>query len=129
MNASWLNRRFARFVPDAIHRAWSDVLAAFANDWNIAQLARALASDLSIALNDALRIAATEAMDEYRAATLEVYRGSDIVVGWEWVAQDDACDECRDLNGTKHDLSEDQEAPHPRCRCRQKPILASEQAA
>lgn len=127
---SWLIARFARFVPDAIKAAWNDVLSAIANDWSISELARALQHDLSIALSDAVRIARTESMDDYRDATLGVYRAAgDTVVGWRWVCAADACPICQALNGSEHPLSEDQEAPHPNCRCGQEPIFASDTAA
>jgi SPP1 gp7 family putative phage head morphogenesis protein len=119
--------RFAKLPIEAVKRAKVTLLAGIANGWGPLQIARQLQHDLSSQLNDALRVSRTEAMNAYRDSTLEVYRANgDTVVGWRWIAAADACPACTDLNGTRHDLSEDQEAPHPNCRCGQEPILASE---
>jgi len=49
------------------------------------------------------------------------------IIGYVWVADGDACDECQALNGTKYESEDDiPDEPHPNCQCTIEPIYADE---
>lgn len=119
-------KRFATLPADAVARAKRTILAGLANGWGPRQIASRLQYDLSISLRDALRISRTESLQSYRDGSMSIYRAnSDVVTGWEWLSEPDACDICLPLNGTTHDLSERFDGPHPNCRCASLPITKS----
>ena len=51
---------------------------------------------------------------------------AEIVKGWRWVAEPDACEFCQERDGSEHALEEDMET-HPNCRCTQEPIVVNEE--
>ncbi len=49
------------------------------------------------------------------------------IVGYRWVAEGDACDECQSLDGTEYDSEYDVPGqPHPNCKCTVEPIYSSD---
>jgi len=73
----------------------------------------------------ALTIARTEMLGAYREAALESYRAnSDVVSGWEWDAEPDACDICQEKDGEVAATEDDFET-HPNCRCSPVPVTVS----
>ncbi len=60
-----------------------------------------------------------------RAQQLANYRANaDVVMGWQWSAAPDACEECRRKHGGVHPLSEDMQT-HEGCRCTPLPVTRS----
>jgi hypothetical protein len=49
-------------------------------------------------------------------------RESDLVNAWEWIAEDDACDDCPENDGKTFSLDEAMDT-HPNCRCSELPII------
>jgi hypothetical protein len=119
-------KRFAKMPADAVKRAKGTLLYGIAQGWGPRQIASKLRYDLSIQLRDALRISRTEALQSYRAGSLSIYRAnSDVVKGWTWLAEGDACALiCAPMNGSHHDLSETLDS-HPNCRCTMLPDTLS----
>ena len=69
-------------------------------------------------------IAITETNRAYVAASLDTYtaNGAD---GFNWVAYDDACEECQaEEDANPHDLSDDGPPEHPSCRCTVEAVFA-----
>lgn len=126
LQAGPTGKRFAKLAPDAAMRAKRTLLAGIANGWGPLQIARQLQHDLSIELNAALTISCTATMEAYRAAALQTYQAnSDVVTGWDWLAEADACPPiCAPQNGSHHDLSETLDS-HDRCRCTMLPTTKS----
>lgn len=119
-------QRFAKMPADAVTRAKATLLSGLGLGWGPRQIARQLAADMSVQLSDALRIARTESLNAYRDAALQNYRAnSDVVLGWQWLAEAGACPRCAALNGNVYDLSVDFNGAHPNCRCSSLPITKS----
>jgi SPP1 gp7 family putative phage head morphogenesis protein len=117
--------RFNKMPADAVIRAKKVLLLGQSLGWGPRQVASLLKHELRIQLNDALRIARTEAMVSYRASSLQIYRANaDVVTGWTWLASANACDICESMNGTHHSLDESMDT-HPNCRCTMTPDTKS----
>jgi len=77
----------------------------------------------------ATRIARTETSEASNQGAVKAYEQSGVVKLKEWLAEDDACEICLPLNGTKARLSGSFEggysAPpaHPSCRCTILPVI------
>jgi HK97 family phage portal protein len=87
-------------------------------------------------------IARTETLAAGNEGALEAYRQNPLVTRLEWVAEDGACDDCEELNGTEVDVGEnfansgemlptgaivnygdvDHPPLHPNCRCNILPV-------
>lgn len=110
-------RRFAQMPPAAVKSAKGTLLAGIASGQGPRQIASRLRYDLSSQLSDALRIARTESMQAYRTGSLSTYQAnSDVVTGWDWLAEPDACDFCLSMNGKHFSISDSLDS-HPNCRC------------
>ena len=82
-------------------------------------VAREFRKVASVPLDRALTISRTEMHRAYRSASLDVYRAnSDVVAGWEWIAQldDRTCPACAAMNGQIQSLYVDP-TMHINCRC------------
>lgn len=82
--------------------------------------ASSIAADINETLLDPARanlIAITEGNRAYSAATIDSYQAAGISQ-FDWVAYDDACPECLDLEGgSPYDVGDDIPPDHPSCRC------------
>jgi Phage Mu protein F like protein len=125
LDSGFIATRFAQMPADAVKRAKGTLLAGLANGWGPRQIASRLQYDMSISLRDALRISRTESMVAYRTGNLSIYRAnSDVVTGWEWLAEPDACPECLSKNGSVHSLDEEMD-DHNNGRCTMLPRTVS----
>jgi SPP1 gp7 family putative phage head morphogenesis protein len=82
--------------------------------------ARSIARDINAYVRDSARamtIATTETNRAYNMAALDQYAASG-TKQWEWMAYDDACPDCKELEG-EFDITNSQPPPplHPNCRC------------
>lgn len=82
--------------------------------------ATAIAQSINETLLDPARaqvIAVTEGNRAYSAATMDSYQAAGISQ-FNWVAYDDACPECLELEGgSPYDVGDDVPPDHPNCRC------------
>lgn len=80
-------------------------------------VAYALRDVSSLTLARAMTIARTETVRAYRSATVETYKqNGDVLQGWVWQAQPDACPICMAMQGTTFEVWEEL-AGHVNCRC------------
>jgi SPP1 gp7 family putative phage head morphogenesis protein len=68
------------------------------------------------------RIARTEINFAQSRGSSEAYRQSGVVRAKEFVASDDACEDCADNDGEEFELDSDEIPLHPNCRCVWAPI-------
>ena len=82
--------------------------------------AQTIAGQINETLLDPARsqlIAVTEGNRAYAAATIDSYQAAGISQ-FNWVAYDDACEECIALEeGSPYDVSDEIPPDHPNCRC------------
>ena len=80
--------------------------------------------ELGLGLSRSLTIARTEMLRAYRGATVQSYRDSGVVSGYEWVSARDetTCEVCWAADGEQFDTYEDIDG-HPNCRCTLVPII------
>jgi SPP1 gp7 family putative phage head morphogenesis protein len=84
--------------------------------------ASTIADSINETLLDSARaqvIAVTEGNRAYNAATTDSYAAAGLTEFW-WVAYDDACPECTELqDGSPYPLDDETPPDHPNCRCYQ----------
>ena len=91
------------------------------------------ASDISVAvdliINDAPRasiIAVTESNRAYNASAVDTYVEAG-VKEFDWLAYDDACDDCASQeDANPHDVNDDVPPDHPNCRCTVAAVIGEE---
>ena len=72
----------------------------------------------------AFMVADTEVADATVACSMDAYTAAGIET-YEWMAEDNACDDCLEQEGETHDVGSDPQIPlHPACRCSPIPIVA-----
>lgn len=125
-NGSPLSDLFAEIGPDAVTTARNVLAEALAQGRNSREIRKQL--DLELGLrnrNRAETIAQTELMRSYRESTHERFKANaEILNGWQWTCALDGrvCPICLGRHGSIHPLSARMQT-HPRCRCRQIPII------
>ena len=108
-DGSPLNEVIAKYAGDAVQGFGSTMVTGIAAGWNPNKLARELRAQFGMGLTDSIRLARTEQLRAYRAATLNTYRAnSHVVKGWERHAQHDTrtCAACLMLDGRIYSLKE-----------------------
>jgi len=73
-------------------------------------------------LTRALRIARTEKMQIFRESSKMQMEESGVVKGYEFIAEEDACELCQSQVGKIFEFNESLELP-PYCRCGYLPVL------
>ena len=94
------------------------------------------ASDISVAvdliINDAPRasiIAVTESNRAYNASAVDTYVEAG-VKEFDWLAYDDACDDCASQeDANPHDVNDDVPPDHPNCRCTVAAVIGGESSS
>jgi hypothetical protein len=118
--------KLAPFHAEAVSNAILDAIGMGVNPRQTARLIMSAAeSAFGGGLVDALRTARTAQLYAYREATRANYvANSDVVTGWQWVAELDelTCEACIAENGTEHTLDEVLDG-HYNCRCSPVPIV------
>lgn len=123
-NGAPLSALFDELGKDASKLARDVLISGVANGLNPRVIARQLRDAMGGNLVRALTVARTETLRSYRAASANIYRANDDVIGkWMWVTalDDRVCVSCAAMHGTLHDLDEDF-GSHPNCRCSQAPV-------
>jgi SPP1 gp7 family putative phage head morphogenesis protein len=108
--------------PDVIGKITDTLIRSTAMGIGPRETARLMAKDADVLGWKVLRIARTEQLNVFRAASLENYKRFGIGQ-WEWLAQPDACEECLSENGSIHDVDDIMDT-HPSCRCCELPVIA-----
>ena len=116
----------AKYAGDASQSFGEALVHGLAAGWNPRKLAQELRSKFGMGLTNALRLARTEQLRAYRAATLHSYQESGVVKGWErHAAQDNrTCMACIMLDGKIYS-TRDAMDDHPQGRCAMLPITAT----
>lgn len=116
----------ARRFPDNWEQAEGALLRGIAKGWNPRKVAAAMTSKLGGALSDAARIARTEQLRAYRAASLNAYVESGVVEQYKRLASHDTrtCIACIVLDGKIYPTSEPL-SDHPNGRCSMVPIVTN----
>ena len=78
-DGSPLKEVIQKYVGEAVNRFGEQMVVGLAAGWNPRKLARALRSEFGMGLSNALRIARTEQLRAYRAATLNTYQENSFV--------------------------------------------------
>jgi SPP1 gp7 family putative phage head morphogenesis protein len=102
----------------AVAKARQALLTGVAAGWHPTTTARLLREALATSAYRAQRLARTETLRAYRAGTLELYRQSNVVKRWRWVAALSArtCGACLAMHGQVLEL-DDVVFDHPNGRC------------
>lgn len=114
-----------RTLPNnAVDGMTDALLRSIALGWNPARTSVAMNEAAGVALERAILIARTEQMRVYRAASMDQYRASGVVVGYRRVAAKSprTCFACLMLDGRMYDLAEDM-FDHPAGRCVAVPVV------
>lgn len=130
---SVMNAAIQRTISDGLRSGLSQGMA---QGLGPDQIARNLMKDVNnrvdaIGVNRARMIARTETIRAHHVANIEEYRRAQadmqVTVQGEWLAADDACDQCAELNGKIFSLDEiEGMLPyHPNCRCACAPYIES----
>lgn len=108
----------------AAQRARTVLIGGLARGRNPRAVARQLRREVGGSAARALMIARTEMMEVYRDAAMETYRANrDVLSGWTWLAESDACPTCAELDGQTFPIDEEFTGPHPNCRCTALPVV------
>ena len=104
----------------------SQIVTAITDGINAGQPASAIASTINGVINDPARaqiIATTEGTTAYNAATTDSFVAAGISQ-FNWIAYDDACPECLELEaGSPYDVSDETPPDHVNCRCWQQAVI------
>lgn len=112
------------FAPAVARRLRDEIVSAAAFGTDFRTIARRLTEAGDITRYRALAMARTEVNRVRRAATLEQYRESGVVSGWEWVAakSERTCPACLAMDGRIFSL-DDEFPQHINCRCTMIPVI------
>ncbi|HSC20138.1 MAG TPA: minor capsid protein, partial [Solirubrobacterales bacterium] len=111
-----LGSLLAEIAPDATQKVKDALLSGVARGAPVRMIAADVQRASGLALNRASLISRTETIRAYREVTFENYRASEVVTGWIWVAEVNACPVCSAEHGSEHSLDESLDS-HPGCRC------------
>jgi SPP1 gp7 family putative phage head morphogenesis protein len=111
-----LGSLLAEIAPQATRGVKDALLSGVARGASIRNIAADVRKASGLAQSRAMLITRTETIRAYRETALEGYRGSEVVTGWIWIAEVNACPVCTAEHGSEHTLDEDF-ASHPGCRC------------
>lgn len=114
-----------RYGQEAVQTMADRLLQGLALGEGPGTIARLIRKTVGMALWEALRLARTETLRAYRAASHETYQAnSDIVEGWYWLSARNlrTCAMCWAMDGTFHRLDETLD-DHPNGRCTQVPKI------
>jgi SPP1 gp7 family putative phage head morphogenesis protein len=108
----------AQEAERAVALAKRALLTAVAAGWHPSTAAKLLREALATSAYRAQRLARTEILRAYRSGTLELYRQSQVVRRWRWVASlsPRTCGACLAMHGQVLEL-EDTVFDHPNGRC------------
>jgi SPP1 gp7 family putative phage head morphogenesis protein len=112
---SSLSKLFEKSFPEVYQRLNQQLVNSISLGFGPRKTATLLTKISDMPLYRSLRIARTEQLSVMRQTSLEQMKASGVVNGWIRIEQDDACDDCQELNGKHFDLDEDFET-HPNCR-------------
>lgn len=112
------------FAPAVVRKIRDEIVEAAALGTDFRTLARRLKSAGDITRYRSLAMARTEVNRVRRSATLEQYRESGVVTGWEWAASKSSrtCPACLALDGRIFKL-DDEFPQHINCRCTLLPVI------
>ena len=107
--------------PETVTQLTDTLLRGIALGYNPEKTARLMAEDMSGNLTRAFRIARTEQMNVFRqTSTMQMQEAG--LKEWEWLAEEDACEDCASQNGKRFPLDEAMDT-HPNCRCATLPVI------
>jgi SPP1 gp7 family putative phage head morphogenesis protein len=88
-------------------------------------LKKQVINEFGVSYSDASRLIDTETMYFYNQSTIDGYKESGLVDQYEFLAEDDGCDDCTSLNGQQFDIDDEENIPplHPNCRCTVIPVV------
>lgn len=123
-NGSPLRALIAATWPDAADGITQALINGIALGWNPRKVARAMQDGSTRSLDRMMTIARTEQLRAYRESSLQNYRSSGVVRGYQRIAAHDSrvCPACLMLEGTVYPL-ETTMATHPNCRCGMIPLV------
>lgn len=104
----------AEIAPQATQAVKDALVSGVARGIGVRRMATEIHKASGIAQNRALTISRTEVIRAYRETSRTLYQRSDVVRGWTWFAQPDACPVCQAEQGSFHSLDEVM-ATHPAC--------------
>jgi SPP1 gp7 family putative phage head morphogenesis protein len=122
-----------RYLPDLLAKlgpeAGQAVRSKLSTGLLLGKHPSAIARDIRTALGGnmsrARTIARTEVLNAYRASSGATYKANrDVVEGWIWEAELDACPECAAQDGRQFPVDE-LLLSHPSCRCSPVPVVKS----
>lgn len=119
-----LGSLFAEIAPEATKAVKDALISGVARGASARDIATDVRKASGIAQNRAMLISRTETIRAYREATLENYRRSEVVIGWIWIAEVNACPVCTAEHGSEHS-SDETLISHPGCRCTAMPKTKS----
>jgi SPP1 gp7 family putative phage head morphogenesis protein len=106
------------------------VLDAVKEGWSNDKLADEIVQSEGFSEDRAMMIARTETQFAANNGAMASYEASGVVSGKQWLAHEDACDECEDneadgVIALDDDFSSGDDAPpaHPNCRCQVLPVV------
>lgn len=106
------------------------VTTAMEEGWSNDKLADEIASSHAFSDERSMMIARTETAFADVEGNLAAYRASGLVSQKQWLASEDCCDDCQELDGEIVDLDEDFSGDggsgpplHPNCECDVLPVL------
>lgn len=115
-NGKPLGELLSTLPGDAGKELRTVLIAGLASGKNPREIARDARDSLGGDTARALTIARTEILGAYRASSQMTYQdNTDVVTGWQWSAEDDACAMCIAMSGEVFD-TEDALDSHPSCR-------------
>jgi len=126
----WIEQRGLALATSVTSTAAEEIrlilIEGYQNGLSVADMARNISSYFDISESyKAERLARTEIAFAQSEGSREAYRQSDVVVGMEWLANPNACEDCAALDGREFDKFSGEGPPeHPNCECTLLPITA-----
>ena len=119
-----LGSLLAEIAPESTQAVKDALVGGVARGAGVRDIATDVRKASGIAQNRALLISRTEVIRSYRETHRELYQRSDVVKGWTWYAETNACPVCCCEHGSEHTNDETLES-HPGCRCSMVPLTKS----
>lgn len=108
--------------PETVLKLTDTLLQGISQAKNPVTIARQMQADMGGNLDRALRISRTEVMNCYRESARQTMQEQGMVKQWGWIAEDDACEDCKANDGKRFPITQSMET-HPNCRCGELPVI------
>lgn len=119
-----LGALLAEIAPETTQAVKDALVGGVARGAGVRDIASDVRKASGIAQNRALLISRTEVIRSYRETSRELYQRANVVTGWTWYAETNACPVCCCEHGSEHTPDETLES-HPGCRCSMVPMTKS----